>query len=271
MRMFGECFPRKQIKRWRKQLRRVTTELGQARDKDVQIDSLCGTLDALEQRACYPAIARMLVKLERQRERLQENVNRAADRCLASGVLEDMLDTATGMMADAKADGVKVQSPYAVARTREHIHGRLEQLLSLRDCLRDAEAKERHHAMRIAAKRLRYTLEIADPVYRDGLKEHVVTTKKLQTQLGEIHDCDVWLEDIASFAAKQRRRVVKYFGGTGPLARLQAGIDYLQRQRRQRRQDVFRELVAFWEELEQRGHWEALVATLQVGGEQVDG
>jgi len=268
--MFGDCFRPKQLKRWRKQIRRVTADLGEARDKDVQIEFLCGTLDALEEKACYPGIARLLVQLERQRERLQKHVNQAAGRFEASGVLEDMSDTTKGMLADAKADGVDVQSPYALARTRRHIRCRLEQLLSLRDCLADAEAKERHHAMRIAAKRLRYTLEIANPVYREGLKDFVATAKSLQTHLGEIHDCDVWLEDIESFAAKERRRVVKHFGSPEPFSRLQAGIEHLQHERRQRRRDVFRELAEFWQELEQQAHWETLVATLQAGGEPPD-
>jgi len=262
MRVFADCFPRKQRKRWRKQIRRVTADLGQARDKDVQIEFLCGTLDALEARACYSGIARLLVKLEKQRERLQKDVNQAVDRFQASGVLEDMLRKTKRMLTDAEARHVDVQSPYALAQTEQHVLRRLKQLLAQRDCLADPEAKQRHHAMRIAAKRLRYTLEIANPVYGEGLGEFVATTKKLQTQLGEIHDCDVWLEDLDTFAEKERRRIIKYFGNLRPFDRLQAGIEYLRADRRQRRQQVFRELVAFWQELEQQGHWEKLAASV---------
>ncbi|MFQ6042085.1 MAG: CHAD domain-containing protein, partial [Candidatus Poribacteria bacterium] len=35
--LFEECFPPKRLKRWRKQIRRVTRALGDARYTDVQI------------------------------------------------------------------------------------------------------------------------------------------------------------------------------------------------------------------------------------------
>lgn len=57
MRMFRDCFDAKQLKRWRRHIRRVTTGMGDARDKDVQIGFLHGVLNGLNERACYPGIA----------------------------------------------------------------------------------------------------------------------------------------------------------------------------------------------------------------------
>ena len=55
LKMFSDCFRGKMVKRWRKQIRRITRELGDARDKDVQIDFLCGAWRRLPTSVVCPA------------------------------------------------------------------------------------------------------------------------------------------------------------------------------------------------------------------------
>jgi hypothetical protein len=100
------------------------------------------------------------------------------------------------------------------------------------------------------------------------LDETVDAIKRVQTLLGEVHDCDVWVEHLQTFAAKERGRMVKRYGHAGPFARLEVGLDYLRGQRQQRREQVFRELVEYWQELKRRGHWERLVETVRRPGSQ---
>ena len=50
--------------------------------------------------------------------------------------------------------------------------------------------------MRIAAKRLRYALEIVDPCFGSVATEARLAAKELQGVLGEIHDCDVMLPKV---------------------------------------------------------------------------
>ena len=263
MRMFGDCFDARQLKRWRRQIRRLRTELGDARDRDVQIEFLCGILAGLDEKACYPGIARLLVKLEQQRERLQPKVIKAADRLEAKGVLDEMRAVAKQVLSEAKAGEVSVQSPLSFDQTEQHILDSLNRMLPYEDSLADPQEKQRHHAMRIAAKRLRYTVEISSPVYEGQLDGAIVAIKKLQSQLGEVHDCDVWLEHLQAFAKKERKRILKYFGHAEPFERLKAGIEYLQQERRTRRQQVFQELGDYWRELSQWGQWEELVRTVR--------
>ncbi len=77
LKMFRDCFRTKAMKRWRKQIRRVTEGLGEARDKDVQIDFLCGILSAVSDKSCFPGIARLLAQLEYERDLLQPTVVKA--------------------------------------------------------------------------------------------------------------------------------------------------------------------------------------------------
>jgi len=258
MRMCGGCFKPKRLARWRKHIRRVTAGLGEARDTDVQIEFLCQTLVGLEEKALYPGIARLLVELERQRERLQAKVIEAADRLQAGGILNEMRAKTKRILSKAKASELDVQSPVAFRQTERHILGSLDKLLPFQDSLAQPEAKQRHHAMRIVAKRLRYTLEISNPVYGGQLNDAVTATKRLQTLLGEIHDCDVWADNLKKFADKQRRRIVKSFGHVGPLARLEVGIEHLRQERRSHRQRVFQELGEYWKDLSDRAYWDEL-------------
>ena len=87
---------------------------------------------------------------------------------------------------------------------------RLDELYSF-----DAGDPNDLHDMRIAAKRVRYILEAAEPVFGEPAKRGVKTMKQLQDILGEIHDCDELLplverhteqlrgEDVAAAAVGQ--------------------------------------------------------------------
>ena len=54
------------------------------------------------------------------------------------------------------------------------------------------------HDMRIAAKRLRYLLELVGFCFGDVGEEARLRARELQDVLGEIHDCDVMLARIAA-------------------------------------------------------------------------
>jgi CHAD domain-containing protein len=268
LRMFRRCFGRKTVKRWRKQIRRVTSELGDARDIDVQIEFLCGAMHSVHQPACYPGIARLLVQWEHRRGLLQTNVVKAVERLRSSGVLEEMQAVAKRALADPKTEAISVPSPIACRETAKHIRRRLKQALRYQDSLCDPQDLQRHHALRIAAKRLRYTLEIAKPVYDQQLEPIVEAVKKVQTLLGDVHDCDVWLQRLEAFAAAERENVLAQFGGAGPFSRLSVGIEYLRQDRGNRRQQAFGELVEYWEALQRQGLWETLLGIVAVPGEQ---
>jgi len=53
------------------------------------------------------------------------------------------------------------------------------------------------HRLRIAAKRLRYALELFAVCWDEGaLTSSAKEIARMQTSLGELHDCDVWVEEI---------------------------------------------------------------------------
>jgi hypothetical protein len=60
------------------------------------------------------------------------------------------------------------------------------------------------HDMRIAAKRLRYVLELTSPVFGEPAEKAAKRAKKLQDLLGEIHDCDETVPRVERHIARLR-------------------------------------------------------------------
>jgi CHAD domain-containing protein len=258
LRVFAECFGAKAVKCWRRHIRSVTRELGAARDNDVQIDFLFAFLHGLKVPAVYPGLVRLLGRLEQQREELQPQVVEAVKRLRAKKTVAEMLFACrriASKLNPATAEGPAIQ---ARRLAEKHVVGRLEEMLPLQDSLRDAEAKPRHHALRIACKRLRYTMEIVKPLYGPPIEPVIEAARAAQTLLGDLHDCDVWEQRLEEFVARERKRIRKHFGHDGPLARLEVGIEYLRQDRRARRQEAFQELVALWDHWTQQDLWDKL-------------
>ena len=77
---------------------------------------------------------------------------------------------------------------------RRIIAVRAQELLDLAAGAQDPSAVRELHDLRIAAKRLRYILELFGP------QAQVKQLKGLQDLLGEIHDCDVQLPPLRALA-----------------------------------------------------------------------
>jgi CHAD domain-containing protein len=263
LRMFRECFGRKKVRRWRRAIRRVTMSLGNARDRDVQIEYLCGTLSALGAKECFPGVARVLVQLERDRERFQREVVEAADRLEAEGILREMRRATKKAYRKTAAGPCCLPCGQALAEIKHHVLRQLNELLQHEDSLADPKDREHHHIMRIAAKRLRYTLEISRPMCPGRLDEAVDGIKRLQTLLGDLHDCDVWLAQLDAFASAERKRITAMFGHTGRFVHLKPGIEHLRKDRQERRERTFEELVKYWGELKERRFAEELAKAVE--------
>ncbi len=258
LRMFEAALEPEVHKRWRKHVQRITSGLGDARDKDVQIEFLCQVLSELDDPAHFPGVVRLLAELEKQRERLQPMVLKAVDRIERSGVLAEMQGAVKQVRVASEEAKPSARSEAMYGEAERRIHAQLDELLGHEEGLDDPHAIAEHHAMRIAAKRLRYTLEIVKAPYQGGLDKMIGCVKRLQTLLGDIHDCDVWAERLAEFSQRQHDRVIDRFGHDGPYARLSAGITCLRDRRAHDRELLFHELRDYWAQLKRDEVWDDL-------------
>ena len=88
-------------------------------------------------------------------------------------------------------------------------------------------------------------------------------SSRSQSLLGDIHDCDVWADQLDAFSEKQAKRLQILYGHPGPLARVKAGIDYLRADRCQRRGELFSMLTQYWRDLTCEGLWDGLIRTVR--------
>lgn len=114
---------------------------------------------------------------------------------------------------------------------------RLDELRGFAEAALAPDASEAQHELRIAAKRLRYLLEIFGPCLGAEAEAARRAAKRLQSTLGDIHDCDLMLprvEQIDSAAATLHRR----------------------------REVLFRKFVELWQAEASKGTWAALEHSL---------
>ncbi|MCK4627467.1 MAG: CHAD domain-containing protein [Sedimentisphaerales bacterium] len=263
LQMFDGCFPAGKYKKWRKEVRRTTKQLGAARDKDVAIMSVRQLLDALPEKQHRAGIKRFLLRLEQQRKILQPQVIKVVERLDSGSILDEMYSETGRILFGLKRHRVSVQSPYVFQQVRRHVQKKLDGLMSYQDSLANPHDYKRHHLMRIAAKRLRYTLEICRTVYSGRLDNIIKAIKRLQTLLGNVHDYDVRAERLQTFLEEEHQRTVDYFGHARPFARLKVGIEYCQQDCLSQREQMFEKLTDYWQKLNEQKLWEKLVQIIR--------
>jgi CHAD domain-containing protein len=254
---FGDCFDDDKAARWRRQLKKMLRRFGPARDCDVQIEWLQHTLDGMDEndKKMRPGIVRLLLRLRQQRDALQQGLDKAVRRLQREWFTLNLhLETERLLYqvrhAEEQADAVRFYD-----RAAEQVRERLDEVFKKLSSLDDAADHTGHHALRIAVKKLRYTLELCDRALDGRLKKGIKRLKKFQTLLGTLHDCDVWEAQIDAFIAEETERTAAFYGHTRPMRRLLTGLRWLQTQRKQERQRLFAETAAYTAELDTNNFW----------------
>jgi len=107
---------------------------------------------------------------------------------------------------------------------------RLDELRGCADAALSPDASEAQHDLRIAAKRLRYVLEIFAPCLGEEAKAARDAAKRLQSVLGDLHDCDLMLIKLERIGS------------------VEAGL-------RKRREGLFHDFVELWQAEASKGTW----------------
>lgn len=170
--IFGSCLKKSQQERWREGVKGLTKALGEARDTDVQVEFLRSFLERAPAEA-RPGAQAVLELKERTRRQLQGQVVGWLDNIAEEGVLREMEDVLGKRVQRLEARAAEVRGRPSYAAGLAHASYRVGKVLELEPFVGDAEAREKHHQLRIAVKRLRYTLETFRPLFDDQLKEDI--------------------------------------------------------------------------------------------------
>lgn len=259
--VFSDCFDADKLQDWNKHIKKLLKSLGAARDLDVQLEFLQQILDGIdaEHKRNRPGLKRMMLRWKANRDAVQPAVAKAIDRLQKEHVLMNIHLEVERILFGLRQQQVPTLSPELTGRARNRIQQRMLDLVSRRACLEQPQDIPEHHAMRISAKKLRYTMEIFDAVLNGKLRGPIKKVKKIQTILGDLHDCDVWDDDIAGFIEQEKQRTIEYYGNARPFARILPGLDYLRDQRQQCRGQLLNEAREFFEKLEAEQFWDTFL------------
>jgi len=83
---------------------------------------------------------------------------------------------------------------------------RLEEVEQLSDSLYRPLDVEPLHDMRIAAKRLRYAIELFQECWGKDILIFAEEVAALQLSLGELHDCDVWIDSFGKHTIASKKK-----------------------------------------------------------------
>ena len=173
-------------------------------------------------------------------------------------------------MKARKVKGVDPAGPLA-ENAAKIVAVRLDELCGFAPQVFDPGEVEALHDMRIAAKRLRYVLEVTGDLFGPYAHEARKRTKELQELLGDIHDCDELEPRVLGLLDDLREEDVAAVvaGGEPVHADDYRGLELLVVQTRARRRQEFDKFLAFWTDLERDGFRSRLEYALEErAGEQ---
>jgi CHAD domain-containing protein len=260
-------------------LKAIADALGDVRDEDVAIMAL----EELSKEA-PEEVAAGVERLAAERAAHREGARAELQDAISEGVLARLQGeftfalehaTKTGRRKrNAKQDKAQAGASATFRQAgRDIIAAGFEEMQKLSTSLHQPHGEKRLHRMRIAAKRLRYAVELFAHCWGEPLVPFAEEIAEMQGHLGELHDCDVW---IATLGARLRhaRSSKASSGGGGPehenSAQDRRAAAWLLSQFVKDRTKHYRAALKRWHEWEARDFAANLMASLNAEHESIE-
>ena len=214
------------LQKHKRRVRRLTRALGPVRELDVALLTLDEFADAKgtassrsgrQDDVPRAGVLSLRQSIRHERTRMQVDMQRTIDRTRLAKLGAKLV--AAARKRDKEGPSPRSVDPKQLAAARDRAARRAERL---RVKIANAAAiylPERLHDVRIAAKKLRYALEIVRDLSRSRATARIRTLKRAQDLLGRIHDLEVLIA---------RTRAIQ--GSTNaPTLRVSADMDLLVR------------------------------------------
>ena len=190
-----------------KDLKQLAGALGEVRDDDVAILGL----EEIQKQAPRESSA-ALKELIEARKAIREQAREDLATVITAEELQALqaefvarVDEATALSERKRKQTAKAPLTFA-DMSRGIILARLKEFEKLSNSLFKPHDGDALHEMRIAVKRLRYALELFQPCWPRSLATHAKRAARIQTALGDIHDCDVWIASTGKQIVRARKQ-----------------------------------------------------------------
>ena len=201
IRDFADIADKFPLKTLRKDLGNLADALGKVRDLDVAIQAL----ERLANKTDDSEIAAgVWVIIERLRKRRSEEFDGLRPHLLPAAVEKLSHRFEKALITSLGQRNLFGAATFGDAQG-EILAKRVEDFQKLADSLYDPHQIRRHHELRIAAKHLRYAAEMFSIGEQTNLQSAAKEIAAMQSYLGEVHDCDVWITDLQRGLTRKKR------------------------------------------------------------------
>lgn len=237
-------------------LKAIAKSLGAVRDEDVVL----AALDELRSKANDKVAAGVeaIAEEHRRQRRQARSVLETVIKSVALAELREdfrhRLNTAIKPLQLSRDKGQILTFSQVGTKV---ISERLTKLCDARNAFYHPLRTRQLHELRILAKRLRYAVELFGPCGGSDYKRIAKEIARLQTALGKLHDCDVWIANLGA-------RLEKSEGSGGDRQNTEAAVWLLQHFVSERTKHYARSL-ARWHKWQTEGFLDQLRTILDAG------
>ncbi len=218
----------------RRVIKKAARTLGRARELDIQLKFLAGLPHCLNTSQYKLKLKPLLARLTGERRASQRDIEALLD----DPALKHALAGLNALLTATK----NVKNPAILPQRRCHevVLKQFDKMQGYRDFVYYPHKEKKLHALRIAAKNLRYTMEVTLPVYGRSAGLGCDGAHALQEVLGDLRERDVW------------RRTLRGYPELG----------FLDAYCRDERAEVYKKFIRVWEKLQKDRIWKKLKAVL---------
>ena len=262
-------------------LRTIARGLGDVRDEDVALAAL-EKLKAETHGLVAQGLEILINERQTRREKARSELKKTIRRSEIAELLEDFEDRlrpptpspkepAEPEESEAAEEPKEPEEPLTKTETPagpafQNIGARIiaERIKELRAASSHIFFPSDHkelHELRILAKGLRYAAELFAACWGQDMRAIAKEIAQLQTSLGELHDCDVWMADLGGRLKRLARR-----GRTDPdHVRATAACTWLLKHFAKIRTEHYRDALGRWQQWEADGFLNGLKSLIGPG------
>ena len=251
----------------RPKLRTIAARLGQVRDIDVALIAL-RQLRSNTKGAAADGIKLIAAELRARRKTARATLMNGLQEQTIENFRKEFLAKLRAMLivVPGEPQTETYASPLAVSFRSlgsDIISARLKDFVSASSSLYMPYQIKKLHELRILAKRLRYSIELFALCFGKDMETMAKEVAQMQTSLGELHDSDVWIQQLG---ARLKRSARKTSSEPSEL-QMRAGASWLLKHFAASRTEHYRDAVSRWEQWQAEGFLEQIAAMMKSDSE----
>jgi CHAD domain-containing protein len=198
LRVFGASIEPVKAVECKKNITKMLTALGNARDTEVQLEILQEFLGGHTALQKDTGLTRLAADLAKNRRKLDRKARKVIKTFEKTGVLRERICFLRKTACSDEGGAGKPKTSQIHPRITRIVARRMADVKQYGRFAGRPHCQKELHQLRLCIKKLRYTLELFAPLYGGELDKSIETTAALQQALGNMHDRAVWVENLTA-------------------------------------------------------------------------